>query len=163
MALRPEPSGGPQAIAGLPTCWRDASKNPTLEWEKWRDLFEVALMAKNNISISELTKTGNKDKSLMGDLDEVPATKKAISVLYLALGSAGRKSIADKFPTTNIATVSLQILVPKTERRRIVEKLLERIKWISSKMQLWRDNRQFSKRCLHSEHDKPRCTTKIVH
>ena len=33
MALRPEPSGGPQAIAGLPTYWQDASKNPTLEWE----------------------------------------------------------------------------------------------------------------------------------
>ena len=48
-------------------------------------------MAKNNISIAELIKTGNKEKSLMGDLDEVPATKKAISILYLALGSAGRK------------------------------------------------------------------------
>ena len=70
MALRAEPSGGSQAIAGLPTYWQDASKNPTLEWEKWRDLFEVALMAKNNISIAELTKTGSKDKSLMGDLDD---------------------------------------------------------------------------------------------
>ena len=62
MALRPEPSGGPQAIAGLPTYCQDASKNHTLEWEKWRDLFEVALMAKNNMSIAELTKTGKKIK-----------------------------------------------------------------------------------------------------
>ena len=121
----------------------------------------------------------------MGDRDEIPATKKAISVLYLALGSAGRKSIADKFTTINIATVSLPDLLkngkdcfekPKNEtldrfkflsqkqkKRRIMEKLLERIKWISSKMQFWRDNRQFGKRRLHSEHDKPRCTTKIVH
>ena len=111
MALRAESSGGSQAIAELPTYWQDASKNPTLELEKWRDLFEVALMAKNNISIAELIKTGNKDKSLMGNLDEIPATKKAISVLYLALGSAGRKSIADKFLTTNIATVSLPDLL----------------------------------------------------
>ena len=26
MALRHEPTGGPQAIAGLPTYWQDASK-----------------------------------------------------------------------------------------------------------------------------------------
>ena len=56
MALRAsEHSGGPQAIAGLPSYWAESSKAPTLEWEKWIDLFEVALMAKNNISISELT------------------------------------------------------------------------------------------------------------
>ena len=153
MALRPEPSGGTQAIAGLPTYWQYAFKSPTLEWEKWRDLFEVALMAKNNICFAELTKTGNKDKSLMGDLDEMPATKKAISVLHPALGSAGRKSIADKFPTTNIATVSLPDLLknckdcfekPKNETldrlkflSRIVEELLERIKWTSSKVQFF--------------------------
>ena len=34
MALRAELSTGTQAIAGLPTYWQDASKNPTLEWEK---------------------------------------------------------------------------------------------------------------------------------
>ena len=104
MALRAsEHSGGPQAIAGLPSYWAEASKAPTLEWGKWIDLFEVALMAKNNISISELTKTtGAKEKSLMGDLDEIPAMKKAISVLYLALGSA-----------TNIATVNLTALLQK--------------------------------------------------
>ena len=68
-------------------------------------------MAKNNISKSELTKTtGAKEKSLIGDLDEIPAMKKAIRVLYLALGSAGRKSIADKFEETNIATVTLTVL-----------------------------------------------------
>ena len=113
MALRAsEHSGGPQAIAGLPSYWTEAAKAPTLEREKCIDVFEVALKAKNNISISELTKTtGAKEKSLVGDLDEIPAMKKAISVLYLALGSAGRKSIADKFPTTNIATVTLTDLL----------------------------------------------------
>ena len=99
MALRAsEYTGGPQAIAGLPTYWTDAAKTPTLEWEKWIDLFEVALLAKNNISLSELTKTtGAKEKSLMGDLDEIPAMKKAISVLYLALGAAGEKQLQTSF------------------------------------------------------------------
>ena len=135
MALRAELSTGTQAIAGLPTYWQDASKNPTLEWEKWRDLFEVALMAKNNISIAELIKTGNKEKSLMGDLDEIPATKKAISILYLALGSAGRKSIADKFPTTNIATISLPDLLKNCKDcfEKPKNETLDRFKFLSRK------------------------------
>ena len=117
MALRAsEQSGGPQAIAGLPSYRTEALKAPTLEWEKWIDLFEVALIAKNDISITELTKTtGTKEKSLMGDLDKIPAMKNAISVLYLALGSAGKKSIADKFPATNIATVTLTDLLQNSK------------------------------------------------
>ena len=92
-------------------------------------------MAKNNISLAELTKTGNKDKSLMGDLDEMPATKKTISVLYLALGSAGRKSIADEFPTTNIATVSLPDLLKNCKDcfEKPKNETLDRFKFLSRK------------------------------
>ena len=147
MALRaPEYSGGPQAIAGLPTYWTDASKTPTLEWEKWIDLFEVALMAKNNISVSELTKTtGAKEKSLMGDLDGIPATKKAISVLYLALGAAGRKTIADKFPTTNIATVNLTDLLKNCKEcfEKPKNETLDRFKFLSRKQKEGESLKQF--------------------
>ena len=66
----------------------------------------------DNISIPEITKTtGTKDKTLMGDMDEIPATKKAISVLYLALGTAALKTIVDKFSTTNIGKVGLTDLL----------------------------------------------------
>ena len=44
-------------------------------------------------------------------MDEVRAAKKAISVLYLALGTAARNTIADNFPTRNIARVSLTDLL----------------------------------------------------
>ena len=84
------------------------NKTPELEWEKWSDLFEVALMAKNNISVAEpLKTTGTKDKSFKGDMEEATAKKKANSVLYLALGMAARKTISDKIPTVNIATTTL--------------------------------------------------------
>ena len=89
MALCTELTGGgsQSAIGGLLSFWADASKPPTLEWEKRMDILEVALMAKNNIAISELIKTaGTQKESLIGDLDEIPATKTAINVLYLALG-----------------------------------------------------------------------------
>ena len=68
MALQGEPRTS-SSIAGLPIYWQEATKPPELEWEKWMELFEVALMAKSNISVAELKKTtGNKDKSLMGFL-----------------------------------------------------------------------------------------------
>ena len=79
---------------------------------KWIDFFEAALMAKSNISIAELTKTtGTKDKSLMGDLEETTAKKKANSVLYLAPGMAARNTISDKIPTVNIARITLDDLI----------------------------------------------------
>ena len=60
----------------------------------------------------------------MGDMEETTAMKKAISVLYLALAMAARKTIAYKFPTTNIVRITLTELLknckecfqkPKTE------------------------------------------------
>ena len=120
IALRPEPSVTTQTtatIAGLLRFWVDAGKQPQREWEKWIDLFEVALLAKDNISIPETTKiTGTKDKTLMVDMDEIPATKIAISVLYLALRTAALKTIVDKFSTTNIGRVGLTDLLKTMER-----------------------------------------------
>ena len=88
MALQAEPRTS-SSIAGLPIYWQEATKLPELEREKWIDLFEVALLAKSSISITELIKTtGTKDKSLMGDMEEATAMKKANCVLYLALGMA---------------------------------------------------------------------------
>ena len=76
MALRDKESNSSStAIAGLSIYWSEADKSPVLDWEKCLDLFEVALMAKNNKSIAELTKTtGTKEKSLMGDMEEGVAT-----------------------------------------------------------------------------------------
>ena len=69
-------------------------------------------MSKSNFSITELTKTTEvKEKSLMDDIEEPTATKKAISVLFLALGMAARKTIANMFPNTNIARISLTDLL----------------------------------------------------
>ena len=69
-------------------------------------------MAKRNISVAELIKTtGTKDKSLMGDMEEATAMKKANSVLYLALRMAARKTISEKLPTVNIARITLEDLI----------------------------------------------------
>ena len=114
-------------------------------------------MAKSNISVAELIKTtGTKEKSLMGDLEEATAMKKVNSVLYLALGMAARKTISDKFPTTNIATTTLVELLqkckdcfekPKNER-------LDRFKFLSRKQnenetlkQFWNELNGLAAKC----------------
>ena len=113
-------------------------------------------MAKNNISITELTKTRGTKKSLLGDLDKIPAMKKAISVLYLALGSAGRKSIADKLPSTNIATVTLADLLKNCKEcfKKPKNETLDRFKFLSRKpkereslKQFWNELNGLASKC----------------
>ena len=100
-------------------------------------------MAKSNISIAELTKTtGTKDKSLMGDMEEATVMKKANSVLYLALGMAARKTISDKFPTVNIARITLEDLI-KTCKEKPKNETLDRFKFLSRKQKENQTLRQF--------------------
>ena len=81
----------------------------------------------------------------MGDLDEIPANKKAISVLHLALGSAARKTIADKFPTTNIATIGLPELLKycKDCFEKPKNETLDRFSYLSRKQKEGESIRQF--------------------
>ena len=66
-------------LAGLPVFWQEAAANPAMKWDKWLDLFQVAMVPKYSISIAELTRETNQQnprvKTLMGDLDEDPANK----------------------------------------------------------------------------------------
>ena len=95
MALRATENSSMQTsslshLVGLPVSWNDADENPTMEWDKWVDLFQVAVMAKYSISITELTgqvtEQNPRVRALTGNLDEDPASKKIVSVLYLSLG-----------------------------------------------------------------------------
>ena len=145
MALQGEPRTS-SSIAGLPFYWQKATKPPELEWEKWMELFEVALMAKSNISVAELTKTtGNKDKNLMGDREEATAMKKANSVVYVALGMAARKTISGKFPTVNIARITLEDLIKtfKDCLEKPKNETLDRFKFLSRKQKENETLRQF--------------------
>ena len=99
---------------GLPVFWHDAYSNPTMEWDKWVDLFQVAVMAKYSISLTELTRDASqqipKVRALMGDLEEEPANKKVVSVLYLSLGEAARKQFRDKFPHVTLWSLKVSEL-----------------------------------------------------
>ena len=99
---------------GLPVFWHDAYSNPTMEWDKWVDLFQVTVMAKYSISLTELTRDASqqipKVRALMGDLEEEPANKKVVSVLYLSLGEAARKQFRDKFPLVTLWSLKVSEL-----------------------------------------------------
>ena len=109
MALRADNSASSSSasssqLVGLPVFWSDEVANPQMDWDKWFDLFQVASMAKYSISVTELTRGANqlspRVRALLGDLDENPANKKVISILYLSLGEHARKKFMDKYPHT---------------------------------------------------------------
>ena len=90
---------------GVLVFWHDANATPTMEWEKWLNLFQVAIMAKNSSSITAMTREVTdqlpRKRSLIGDLYEDPANKKVVSAMHLSFGEAARKQIRDKFSKTH--------------------------------------------------------------
>ena len=82
-------------LVGLPVYWHEANTTPTTDWDKWVDLFQVAVMAKFSISITELTRElteqNQRVRTLLGDMDEDTANKKVVSVMYLPFTWGSRK------------------------------------------------------------------------
>ena len=72
-------------------------------------------MAKFSISVTELTREENQQnprvRALLGDLDENPANKKVISVLYLSLGKQARKQFMERYQHTALWDLKAQELL----------------------------------------------------
>ena len=131
MALR---APNEQSISGLSTFWQDAGETRKLDWDKWVQLFEVAIMAKFSISVEELTREETPEnprrQALMGGADPETAERKAVSIMYLALGDAARKTLLDRNPGLNAKTISLKQLIQegenafKVKRNRTMDRFL---------------------------------------
>ena len=103
MALRStddESSNSP--VPGLNYFWQETEKEPSHDWEQWQQLFEVAVLARHSISVTEITRTVDEQNprvpALMRNLEKNAAARKIVSLLYIFLGKNGRKMIMDKFP-----------------------------------------------------------------
>ena len=156
MALRDLVSGGEMAATGgssavsvLPPYWDSADAAPKTDWEEWWDLFMVATNAKYSISVNELLRpiTQNQPRvpALINNLNEQAAERKLVSVLFLSLGSAARKSLTDKFPEMRIATITLKDIKENCEQAFVKprNRTLERYKIFSQKQQPKETLRQF--------------------
>ena len=87
-------------MSGLPAFWDSADTTPKTEWgEKW-DLFMIAANAKYSISVNDLLRTVSAQQprilALINNLNEQAAERKIVSVIFLSLGWAARKSLTDK-------------------------------------------------------------------
>ena len=82
-----------------------------MEWEKWWDLFGVALMAKYSSSVAKLNRIPTNDnprnQALLGGMQDKQAERKVVGVLFLSLGPAARKNLIDRFAELTVATVQL--------------------------------------------------------
>ena len=134
MALR----GNEQPIAGLSYYWQNAAEKPTTDWKKWIELFEVALMAKFSIAVEEIVREEEgteRRTALMGGHDVETAPKKAVSILFLALGEAARKTITDRKPERNVKQTCLKELLYEANQAFQIKKnrTLERHAFLSRK------------------------------
>ena len=119
MALRAEEDSSNSPLPGVTYFWQDADKPPSYDWEQWRQLFEVAVLARHSISITELLRVADQQNprqaALMGNLEEMHAKRKVVSLLYISIGKTGRKMLMDKFPQINILTIQLQDIAQNCE------------------------------------------------
>ena len=119
MALRAEEDSSNSPLPGVTYFWQDADKPPSYDWEQWRQLFEVAVLARHSISITELLREADQQNprqaALMGNLEEMHTKRKVVSLLYISIGKTGRKMLMDKFPQINILTIQLQDIAQNCE------------------------------------------------
>ena len=97
-------------------------------------------MAKNSISLQELVRddsTEERKKELMGGLEVSAAGGKVVSLLFLSLGSAGRKNVANKYPEMVVPAVGKEEFVRNCTECLDLKKnrTLERFKLFSRKQQ----------------------------
>ena len=111
MALRSEKDSSNSPLPGVTYFWQDADKPPNYDWDQWVQFFEVAVLARHPISRTELLQTVGKqhlrEAALMGNLEETPAKRIVVSLLYIDIGKTGRKMFMDKFPNINILLIQL--------------------------------------------------------
>ena len=131
----------PSLLPGLPLFWPHADKPPAMEWERWIDLFAVAVMAKHSISIDELTRTVDKGhprvKALIGDMPEEAAEKKVVTWLFLSVGEPARKLFKDKYPELSVWTLQTRDMLQRCENCFHIarNRTLDRHKFLSRKQQ----------------------------
>ena len=115
MAQRADNENSNSPFPGLNYFWQDAEKTPGYDWEQWIQLFEVATLARHSISVSEVLREADqmnpRAAALMGNLEEIPAKRKIVSLLYISIGKNARKKLMDKFPTINILLIELRELM----------------------------------------------------
>ena len=139
----------PSLLPGLPLFWPDAEKPPAMEWERWIDLFAVAVMAKHSISIDELTRTVDEDhprvKALIGDMPEEAAEKKVVTWLFLSVGELARKLFKDKYPELSVWTLQTREMLQRCANSFYIarNRTLDRHKFLSRKQQVNESLKQF--------------------
>ena len=74
----------------------------------------VAANAGYSISVNELLRTVTAQQpripALINNLNEQAAERKIVSILFLSLGCAARKSLTEKFPEMRVATITVSNL-----------------------------------------------------
>merc|ERR1712122_132998 len=101
-------------------------------------------MGKHSIQVQEIIRVipenaqnQQRNAALLGNLTHVIAEQKVISLLYLSLGGAARKTLTDRYPAMEITTVELRTLLERCQETFQIERnrCLGRMKFFHRKQQ----------------------------
>ena len=141
---------GGTAVAGLTPDLNDPHTKPSIEWKEWSDLFSVAMTAKHSTSTAEVlrqvTNETDRNKALINILDHAVAERNCVSVLYLSLGTAARKTFTDKYPNVKVTEISLKDLLNNCKETFDTKRnlTLDRFRFLSRKQMQTETLEQFS-------------------
>ena len=137
-------SGGASAVLGLPTFWDSANTAHETEWEEWIYSWLPYSLSVNEL-FRNLTEQNSRVPAVLNNLNEQAAERKMVSVLFLSLGSAARKSLKDNFPHMSEATVSIREIKDNCEQafQKRRNRTLDRYKIFSRKQNPKETLRQF--------------------
>ena len=63
MALRTDDENSNSPLRGVTYVWQEGDKSPSNDWEQWMQLFEVAVLTRHSISITELLRNADQTSS----------------------------------------------------------------------------------------------------
>ena len=111
-------------LADFNLSWSEHQEPSLLEWKKWLEIFTVAMMAKQSISFSRLTRVemGRRFLNLMGGPSQEAAKEKMIRFLFLSICQDSRKTLLDKFPAIQIAMINLHVLLDQCRQTLVVKR-----------------------------------------
>ena len=61
-------------LRGIPSFWQNHTVDPPIPWEEWSDLFQLAIIAKENIDIENLLNPSERYHPLPPTLENPPKT-----------------------------------------------------------------------------------------
>ena len=83
-------------MRGVPPFWQNRTIEPPIPWEEWSDMFQLALIAKENIDINNLLNPSDRKIVTPATFEKAPDSKSADKAARLARNIEEKRRYEDE-------------------------------------------------------------------